>query len=100
MTARPVTEQTVGSAPLPAPTEDSLADEELAAGFVVGDETCLAAVHPPACARAACTTASPTASTTTRGDPTQKRCELQPVTALHRVAPAPAGLPGNTRSVR
>ncbi|MFF1544421.1 sigma-70 family RNA polymerase sigma factor [Streptomyces sp. NPDC058291] len=45
MTARQVTEQTVDSAPLWAPTEDSLADEELAAGFADGDETCLVAVY-------------------------------------------------------
>ncbi|MDX3800182.1 sigma-70 family RNA polymerase sigma factor [Streptomyces sp. AK04-3B] len=45
MTARPVTEQTAGNVPLRAPTEDSLADEELAAGFVDGDEACLAAVY-------------------------------------------------------
>ncbi|GGR76411.1 RNA polymerase sigma factor [Streptomyces humidus] len=45
MTARQVTEQTVDSAPLWAPTEDSLADEELAAGFAAGDESCLVAAY-------------------------------------------------------
>ncbi|MFG2576943.1 sigma-70 family RNA polymerase sigma factor [Streptomyces sp. NPDC048481] len=48
MTARPVTEHivdSVGSVPLWAPAEDSLADEELAAGFASGDEACLAAAY-------------------------------------------------------
>ncbi|MDX3310982.1 sigma-70 family RNA polymerase sigma factor [Streptomyces sp. ME08-AFT2] len=48
MTAHPVTEQSAGSAPPPASTAHSTAgspaDEVLAAGFVTGDETCLAAV--------------------------------------------------------
>ncbi|MDQ0964216.1 RNA polymerase sigma factor (sigma-70 family) [Streptomyces sp. B4I13] len=44
MTARPVTEQ-ADSAPLRAPTEGSPADEELAAGFVAGDEAGLAALY-------------------------------------------------------
>ncbi|MDR6978472.1 RNA polymerase sigma-70 factor (ECF subfamily) [Streptomyces sp. 3330] len=45
MTARRAAEQIVDRAPLRAPTEDSLADEELAACFVSGDEEGLAAAY-------------------------------------------------------
>lgn len=45
MTARQVTEQTIESTPLWAPTEDSLADEDIAAGFAAGSEACLAAAY-------------------------------------------------------
>ncbi|MCQ9182969.1 sigma-70 family RNA polymerase sigma factor [Streptomyces sp. IBSBF 2953] len=45
MTARQVTDPAVDGAPLWAPAEDSLADEELAAGFAAGDEACLAAAY-------------------------------------------------------
>ncbi|WP_069767876.1 sigma-70 family RNA polymerase sigma factor [Streptomyces sp. LUP30] len=45
MTARQVTEPAIDSIPLWAPAEDSLADEELAAGFAAGDEACLVAAY-------------------------------------------------------
>ncbi|WP_371667289.1 sigma-70 family RNA polymerase sigma factor [Streptomyces sp. NBC_00289] len=45
MTARQTTEQTLEDLPLWAPAEESLADEELAAGFVAGDDACLAAAY-------------------------------------------------------
>ncbi|MFJ1967383.1 sigma-70 family RNA polymerase sigma factor [Streptomyces sp. NPDC087903] len=45
MTARQTTEQTLENLPLWAPAEESLADEELAAGFVAGDDACLAAAY-------------------------------------------------------
>jgi RNA polymerase sigma factor (sigma-70 family) len=45
MTAQQSTGQTLDTVPLWAPAEESLADEELAAGFVGDDEACLAAVY-------------------------------------------------------
>ncbi|MET7451858.1 sigma-70 family RNA polymerase sigma factor [Streptomyces sp. NPDC005574] len=45
MTAQQSTGQTLENTPLWAPAEESLADEELAAGFAGDDQACLAAVY-------------------------------------------------------
>ncbi|MFF3890378.1 RNA polymerase sigma factor [Streptomyces sp. NPDC001914] len=45
MTTRHSTEQTLENLPLWAPAEESLSDEDLAAGLVAGDEDCLAAAY-------------------------------------------------------
>ncbi|GGX59410.1 sigma-70 family RNA polymerase sigma factor [Streptomyces fructofermentans] len=45
MTTRPTTEQDEARTPLWAPVETTLADADLARGFVAGDEACLAAAY-------------------------------------------------------
>lgn len=45
MTTRHSTEQTLEPPPLWAPAEESLSDEDLAAGLVAGEEDCLAAAY-------------------------------------------------------